>query len=177
MTRVRTAFISGTLLALCSTSLFAQRATESNNAPVSQQVAIDAHAAGKPFPHYWEQMFGSGRANLSLRESYRDDLRATKKITGFQYVRFHAIFHDENGVYSEDAQGNPVYNWSYVDQIYDGLLANGVRPFVHAQGHGFAIGLSRLLVQADHLAAGELRQVGCADSSICTTSDRPLRHR
>ena len=130
MTRVRTAFISGTLLALCSTSLFAQRATESNNAPVSQQVAIDAHAAGKPFPHYWEQMFGSGRANLSLRESYRDDLRATKKITGFQYVRFHAIFHDENGVYSEDAQGNPVYNWSYVDQIYDGLLANGVRPFV-----------------------------------------------
>ncbi len=24
----------------------------------------------------------------------------------------------------------PIYNWSYVDQIYDGLLANGVRPFV-----------------------------------------------
>jgi len=34
------------------------------------------------------------------------------------------------GVYDEDAQGNPVYNWSYVDQIYDGLLAQGVRPFV-----------------------------------------------
>jgi xylan 1,4-beta-xylosidase len=65
-----------------------------------------------------------------LRESYRDDLRSVKKITGFEYVRFHAIFHDENGVYSEDKQGNPVYNWSYVDQIYDGLLANGVRPFV-----------------------------------------------
>ena len=28
------------------------------------------------------------------------------------------------------AQGNPVYNFSYVDQIYDGLLQNGVRPFV-----------------------------------------------
>ena len=25
---------------------------------------------------------------------------------------------------------NPRYNFSYVDQIYDGLLANGVRPFV-----------------------------------------------
>jgi xylan 1,4-beta-xylosidase len=37
---------------------------------------------------------------------------------------------DENGVYSEDAQGRPVYNWSYVDQIYDGLLQNGVKPFV-----------------------------------------------
>jgi xylan 1,4-beta-xylosidase len=75
-------------------------------------------------------MFGSGRAILSLRESYRQDLRAVKKITGFEYVRFHAIFHDEVGVYDEDAQGRPIYNFSYVDQIYDGLLANGVKPFV-----------------------------------------------
>jgi xylan 1,4-beta-xylosidase len=33
-------------------------------------------------------------------------------------------------VYDEDAQGNPIYDFSYVDQIYDGLLANGVRPYV-----------------------------------------------
>jgi xylan 1,4-beta-xylosidase len=75
-------------------------------------------------------MFGSGRAILSLRESYRQDLRDVKKITGMQYIRFHAIFHDEVGLYDEDAQGNPVFNFSYVDQIYDGLLASGVRPFV-----------------------------------------------
>jgi xylan 1,4-beta-xylosidase len=75
-------------------------------------------------------MFGSGRAILTLRDSYRRDLRDVKQITGFEFVRFHAIFHDEVGVYDEDAQGNPAYNFSYVDQIYDGLLANGVRPFV-----------------------------------------------
>src|SRR5262249_16233723 len=75
-------------------------------------------------------MFGSGRAILSLRDSYRQDLRAVKEITGFKYVRFHAIFHDELGVYDEDSQGSPVYNFSYVDQIYDGLLSNGVKPFV-----------------------------------------------
>ncbi len=34
------------------------------------------------------------------------------------------------GIYGEDSTGNPVYNFSYVDQIYDGLLENGVRPFV-----------------------------------------------
>ena len=53
-----------------------------------------------------------------------------KAATAIQYVRFHAIFHDEVGVYDEDAGGRPLYNWSYVDQIYDGLLENGVRPFV-----------------------------------------------
>jgi xylan 1,4-beta-xylosidase len=75
-------------------------------------------------------MFGSGRAILSLRESYRRDLREVKNATDFEYVRFHAILHDEVGVYEEDAHGNPIYNFSYVDQIYDGLLNNGVRPFV-----------------------------------------------
>ncbi len=95
-----------------------------------QQVDIDARAATTPFPHFWEQMFGSGRAILSLRESYRNDLRAVKQITGFQYVRFHAILHDEVGVYNEDEHGEPVYNFAYVDEIYDGLLKNGVRPVV-----------------------------------------------
>src|SRR6266567_2973874 len=66
-----------------------------------EKVEIDAQAQATPFPHFWEQMFGSGRAILTLRESYR-----------------------------EDVHGNPVYNFSYVDQIYDGLLKNGVRPFV-----------------------------------------------
>lgn len=67
---------------------------------------------------------------MSLRASYRRDLREVKEATDFHYVRFHGIFDRDAGVYSEDAAGNPVYNFSYVDQIYDGLLENGVRPFV-----------------------------------------------
>ena len=95
-----------------------------------QVVVVDAAAPSHPFPHFWEQMFGSGRAILSLRESYRRDLREVKQVTDFRYVRFHAILDDDVGVYSENAPGQPVYNFSYIDQIYDGLLANGVRPFV-----------------------------------------------
>jgi len=93
-------------------------------------ITINASAEGHLFPHFWEAMFGSGRATLSLRDSYRQDLRDVKRVTGFEYVRFHAILNDEVGIYDEDAQGRPIYNFSYIDQIYDGLLANGVRPFV-----------------------------------------------
>ncbi len=93
-------------------------------------VVVDASAPSHPFPHFWEQMFGSGRAVLTLRESYLRDMREVKQITDFRYVRFHAVFHDEFGIYDEDSQGTPVYNFSYLDQSYDGLLANGVRPFV-----------------------------------------------
>jgi xylan 1,4-beta-xylosidase len=95
-----------------------------------ETITVDAHAPSTPLPHFWEQMFGSGRANLAMRRNYSNDLQCVKNVTDFRYVRFHAIFDDENGVYDEDAKGNPIYNWSYVDQIYDGLLANGIRPYV-----------------------------------------------
>jgi xylan 1,4-beta-xylosidase len=100
------------------------------SAPAQEKIEIDAQAPATPFPHYWEQMFGSGRAILTLRESYRDDIRAVKQVADFRYVRFHAILHDELGVYNEDEHGNPVYNFSYVDQVYDGLLKAGVKPYV-----------------------------------------------
>jgi xylan 1,4-beta-xylosidase len=115
------------LLLACSANLCRLDAQANQTRDV---IVADATAATHPFPHYWERMFGSGRAILSLRDSYRGDLRSVKQITDFTYVRLHGIFNDEVGVYDEDGAGNAVYNFSYVDQIYDGLLAAGVRPFV-----------------------------------------------
>ena len=101
-------------------------------APVSvtEQIHVDVKAQGTPFPHFWEQMFGSGRAVLALRDDYRSDLVAVRQATGFSYLRFHGIFDDDVGLFHLDSQGKPVYNFSYVDQIYDGLIDRGVRPFV-----------------------------------------------
>src|SRR5215469_9894825 len=113
--------IAPLLLALAATPLVAQ---------VSDTLTVDATAPAQPFPHFWEHMFGSGRAVLSLRESYREDLRAVRAVTAVGYIRFHGIFLDELGVYSEGPKGEPSSNFSYVDQVYDGLLANGERPFV-----------------------------------------------
>jgi xylan 1,4-beta-xylosidase len=109
----------------------------------SQTITINTRDTGTPFPHFWEQIFGSGRAILSLRQSYRDDLHTVKAVTDFDAVRFHGIFMDDVGLYDPNAHtqnpgqavvaagpGQSPYNFSYVDQIYDGLLANHVRPFV-----------------------------------------------
>jgi xylan 1,4-beta-xylosidase len=113
---------------LCFALLFSLCAAACS--PAQESVTIGAQAQTTPFPHFWEQMFGSGRAILVLRENYLNDLRAVKEITDFRYVRFHAILHDETGVYNEDDHGNAVYNFAYVDEIYDALLRNGVRPVV-----------------------------------------------
>jgi xylan 1,4-beta-xylosidase len=128
------------LLALTlSPAVLAQSPSDSQ--PIN--ITVNTRDAGTPFPHFWEQTFGSGRAVLSLRESYRDDMRTVKTSIGFDEVRFHGIFMDDVGLYDPNATtqnpgqaaqkaqpGQSPYNFSYVDQIYDGLLANHVRPFV-----------------------------------------------
>lgn len=121
----RLVYLIGPLL-LCA----APFAAFGQNTHPAEVVTIDVKEQAKPFSHFWEQMFGSGRATLSLRESYGQDLRAVKNVTDFQYVRFHDILDDSAGLYDEDKDGKAIYNFSYVDQIYDGLLDNGIRPFV-----------------------------------------------
>jgi xylan 1,4-beta-xylosidase len=125
-----TRWAKAAILAIAIAGLVLAGSAQSVAQVPSETIEVDLAAPARPFPHYWEQIFGSGRAILSLRESYRRDLREVKSVTEMKYVRFHAIFHDEVGVYDEDAHGRPVYNFSYVNQIYDGLLENGVRPFI-----------------------------------------------
>jgi xylan 1,4-beta-xylosidase len=63
-------------------------------------------------------------------------------------VRFHGIFNDDVGVYSEDASGAPIYEWSSVDAIYDAIVAAGMHPFVEISFTPAAIASDRAQVQA-----------------------------
>jgi xylan 1,4-beta-xylosidase len=121
-------FVSGFLLLSFITPV--STTAQSTGAANTSVITIDGSAPAHAFPHYWEPMFGSGRAILSLREDYRRDLRDVKQVAEFRYVRFHDVLDDDLGLYDEDANGKMVLNFSYVDEIYDGLLANGVKPFV-----------------------------------------------
>jgi xylan 1,4-beta-xylosidase len=95
-------------------------------------VSIDTREPTGPLPHVWEECVGSDRAAITLRESWRHDLDRWRAETGIKRVRFHGIFNDELGVYSASptvrTPGPP--NFQNVDQVYDGLLARGVSPFV-----------------------------------------------
>ena len=75
-------------------------------------------------------MVGAGRAAEGLRADWQRDLALVHRECGFEYVRFHGLLQDELGVYSEDRQGRPIYNFQYIDAIYDAILSAGMRPFV-----------------------------------------------
>lgn len=73
---------------------------------------------------------GAGRANEGLRADWQRQLRRAHTECGFRYIRFHGLFCDDMGVYQEDKQGRPIYNWQYVDELFDFLEGIGMKPFV-----------------------------------------------
>lgn len=94
-------------------------------------IVVNPHGTTTPFPHSWEWGFGSDFAPVTLTEAWRQDLRRLKKIVDVQYIRFHSIFDEQVGLVSGiDGDGHLILNFTRVDLIYDGLLENGVKPFV-----------------------------------------------
>lgn len=72
---------------------------------------------------------GSERAGVVLRPANQKQLKRVHDELGFQYLRFHGIFHDDMNVYREE-NGKPVYDFAKVDKLYDSLLKIGMKPFI-----------------------------------------------
>jgi xylan 1,4-beta-xylosidase len=82
------------------------------------------------FNAMYNECVGAGRANEGLRADWQQQLRLVKKEIDFKYIRFHGLLCDDMHVYTEDKKGNSIYNFQYVDKLYDFLLSIGIRPFV-----------------------------------------------
>jgi len=94
-------------------------------------IELKAHAQdlGSPLAHFWNVCVGAGRAAEGLRAAWLEQMELAVKHCGFRYVRFHGIFHDDMFVYRV-IDGVEVFNFQYVDELFDRLLALGIKPFV-----------------------------------------------
>jgi xylan 1,4-beta-xylosidase len=87
----------------------------------------------------WRPMIGSEHLShvlcpdltggRSIGEELRMALRAAHDVLGVQTVRAHAILCDDVGVYRV-TDGQPVYDFTGVDRVYDTVLELGLRPVV-----------------------------------------------
>ncbi len=90
---------------------------------------IDRHAPATPLHHHWSPCVGAGRANEVLRAGWLEQMQRGRRECGFASVRFHGLFHDDMFV-ARVVEGRLVTGWRYIDEVFDRLLALGVRPFV-----------------------------------------------
>ena len=83
-----------------------------------------------PLRHTWRHCFGQGRAAELLREDCLEHIARAHAALGFDYLRFHGLFHDELAVVTRRADGSLAFQWRMIDRIFDSLLRMGIRPFV-----------------------------------------------
>jgi len=96
---------------------------------MNHEMIFSAKAASKPLVPYWNFCAGAGRANEGLRAGWRDHLKTAVTHCGFRNLRFHGLLHDDMFVCRKSGP-NLIFNWQYIDDLTDALLAAGVRPFV-----------------------------------------------
>ena len=110
-------------------------ATDPPPASFDVDIEVDARSAGAPLTPIW-RFFGADEPNYATMKDGRlllADLGALR--TGDVYFRAHNLLSSGDGtpalkwgssnVYTEDAAGNPRYDWHVIDGIFDAYLASG----------------------------------------------------
>lgn len=125
-------------IALSVSTLRTAHAQETSTFPVS--IVADAGKPLGPLKPIW-RYFGADEPNYAYMKDGKKLLAELGEMSPKQvYFRAHNLLTTGDGTaalkwgstnaYTEDAQGNPVYDWTITDRIFDTYLARGVRPYV-----------------------------------------------
>lgn len=97
--------------------------------PAKRVIHLDTAKTTGPVDRFFDLSVGSDYPGTLIRADSQAQLKTAVDELGFRYIRFHAIFHDVLGTVKVQ-DGKIVYDWTKIDQLYDALLAKGIKPFV-----------------------------------------------
>lgn len=114
--------------------------SDSTEKPFPVAIRVDAARSVGEMRPIW-RFFGADEPNYATMPDGKNLLAELGALHPRQvYFRAHNLLTTGDGTpalkwgstnaYTEDAQGNPVYDWTIVDGIFDAYLARGVRPYV-----------------------------------------------
>ncbi|WP_353095064.1 helix-turn-helix domain-containing protein [Tissierella praeacuta] len=97
---------------------------------VEEVINIDGACSGIRHNFYWKRLTTFGRAVEGLRREWQSQLKEVQSEIGFEYIRFHGIFSDEMMICNIGDDGDIIYNWSYVDELFDFFHEVNIKPFI-----------------------------------------------
>lgn len=118
-----------TVVFVCLLASCAMAQSKKKVAP-ERLINIDFNVEKGPLNTMFKECVGAGRANEGLRTDWQQQLAYVRKECGFKYIRMHGLLTDDMAVYAQDKNGNPQYNYMYVDVLFDFLHSIGMKPFV-----------------------------------------------
>lgn len=103
---------------------------EGMDSSVKEIIEVNVEQEGTINDFYWKKLTNFGRAAEGLRKGWQEQLKELQSEIGFEYIRFHGIFSDEMMVCNLDENGKIIYNWSYVDELFDFFKEVKIKPFI-----------------------------------------------
>lgn len=97
---------------------------------ISCPVDLSAKLRGTELRHTWRDMLSVTGASALLLSDVQALLRRVQQEVGYRTIKFNGILSEDMHVYSENAAGESVYSFVYVDKVFDFLLELGLHPFV-----------------------------------------------
>ena len=119
-----------TVLSLNNAVLLGQNSKSKKSTSDTRIIKVDYKNEQGVLNTMFKECIGAGRANEGLRADWQQQLAMVKKDCDFKYIRMHGLLTDDMAVYSEDDKGNPIYNYQYVDVLFDYLISIKMKPFV-----------------------------------------------
>lgn len=124
--------------ALALTAAFTAAAAQAE--PFAVNIRVDAGHKLGPLKPIW-RFFGADEPNYATMPHGKQLIGELGELSPKQvYFRAHGLLCTGDGTpalkwgstnaYREDADGQPVYDWTILDQIFDTYIENGVRPYV-----------------------------------------------
>src|SRR6185437_13482705 len=100
---------------ICIGAVFSTVALVAAAAESNRVISADLKEVKGPRSMVWQDCVGAGRVAEGLRAGWRQQLEQCRREIGFKYIRMHGLLQDELGVYQENRDGTPRYNWQYID--------------------------------------------------------------
>ena len=97
---------------------------------ISCNIQISNNSKGTSLQHNWQKVMTVGSASDLLLADIQSMVRRMRQEIGFQYIKFNGILSDELHVYSEQSNGAPVYNFAYIDKVFDFLQSIQLKPII-----------------------------------------------
>jgi xylan 1,4-beta-xylosidase len=126
--------------ALSGVAASAQDRTDASAAPFTVNMTVDASKPAGTLKPIW-RFFGADEPNYATMKDGRKLMSHLGSLKpGDVYFRAHNLLNTGDGTpafkwgstnaYTEDAHGNPVYDWKVDDMIIDTYIKNGVHPYL-----------------------------------------------
>jgi beta-xylosidase/AraC-like DNA-binding protein len=97
---------------------------------IKKKINIDFDAHHDHFKAIWQKLINAGTAHSILDSNLRKQIKELQQEINFEYLRFEGIFNDDLEVCKGDSLENIHYNWKLVDNIFDFILENNLKPFI-----------------------------------------------